>query len=71
MQAQVQVLNFLLTQLSHILKWLLKKILQHYAPNWASLWNDFLSLYSRFYEVIMLESTYITAERKMQVIFRC
>jgi hypothetical protein len=71
MQAQVQVLSFLPTQLSHIFKWFFFKKIQQYAPNWASLWGDFLSLYSRFYEVIMLESTYVTSEKKMQVIFRC
>jgi hypothetical protein len=33
------------------------------------LWGDFLSLYSRFYEVIIRESTCATSEGKMQVYF--
>jgi hypothetical protein len=32
-------------------------------------WGDFVSLYSQFYEVIILESTYVIGERKMQVYF--
>jgi len=35
----------------------------------SSLWGDFLSLYSRFYEVTILENTYVTTEGKMQVYF--
>ncbi len=36
------------------------------------LWSDFLSLYSRFYEVIILESTYVTGEKKeYKCISRC
>jgi len=30
-------------------------------------WGDFLFLYSQFYEVIILESTYVISEKKMQV----
>jgi hypothetical protein len=30
------------------------------------MWGDFLSLYSRFYEMIILEDTYAISERKMQ-----
>jgi hypothetical protein len=33
------------------------------------MWGDFMSLYSQFYEVIILESTYATNERKMQNVF--
>jgi len=29
-------------------------------------WSDFLSFYSRFYEVIILEGTYAISERKVQ-----
>jgi hypothetical protein len=36
------------------------------------LWGDFLSLYSRFYEVTILESTYtINEKNKCKCIFRC
>jgi hypothetical protein len=34
-----------------------------------TLWDDFLSFYSQFYEVTILESTYATSEGKMQVYF--
>jgi hypothetical protein len=37
--------------------------------NFKPLWSDFLSFYSRFYEVTILESTYATDEGKMQVYF--
>jgi len=33
------------------------------------LWNNFLSLYSQFYEVTILESTYAIGEKKMQSVF--
>jgi hypothetical protein len=33
------------------------------------LWGDFLSFYSQFYEVIILENTYATDEGKMQSVF--
>ncbi len=33
------------------------------------MWGDFLSFYFRFYEVIILESTYATGEGKMQMYF--
>jgi len=34
-----------------------------------ALWGGFPSLYSQFYKVIMLESTNVTSEGKMQVYF--
>jgi hypothetical protein len=33
------------------------------------LWSDFLSLYSRIYELTMLESTHATGEGQMQSVF--
>jgi len=33
------------------------------------MWGDFLSFYFQFYEVIILESTYVTSERKMRMYF--
>jgi hypothetical protein len=33
------------------------------------LWSNFLSFYSQFYEVIILENTYVIGERKMQNVF--
>jgi hypothetical protein len=33
------------------------------------MWGHFMSPYSRFYEVIILESTYATGEGKMQMYF--
>jgi hypothetical protein len=33
------------------------------------LWGDFLSLYSQFYEVIILKGTYVIGEGKMQSVF--
>jgi hypothetical protein len=35
----------------------------------GGMWGNFLSLYSRFYEVIILESTYATNEKKIQNVF--
>jgi len=33
------------------------------------MWSDFLSFYFQFYEVTILESTYITGERKNTSVF--
>jgi hypothetical protein len=33
---------------------------------WDPVWSDFLSIYSEFYEVIILKGTYVINERKMQ-----
>jgi hypothetical protein len=40
-----------------------------YVHSYGMLWGNFSSLYSRFYEVTILESTNATDEGKMQVYF--
>jgi hypothetical protein len=43
--------------------------LQSFARIQVQLWGDFLSLYSQFYEVIILGGTYVIGERKMQSVY--
>jgi hypothetical protein len=46
--------------------------MEHYCDTLMppkNLWGDFPSLYSQFYEVIILESTYAIGEGKVQVYF--
>jgi hypothetical protein len=40
-----------------------------YQDPLAQLWNDFLALYFRFYEVIIFEDTYVIGEGKMKNVF--